>query len=69
MFTHPVDVVFVEVFEAPVMHGHILYLETYLHEILHSSPPCLVIVKEGTDGGYLPVIEVADAPCHIAYGT
>ena len=68
LFTHPVDVIFVEVFEVPVMHGHIIYLETSLHEILRSSPSSFVIVKEGTNGGYLPVIEIANAPCHITHG-
>ena len=66
--TDTVNMKLVEVFEAFVMYGHILHLETYLYKFLHGSPPCIVIVKEGTNGGYLPVIEIANAPCHITHG-
>ena len=47
--TDTVNMKLVEVFEAFVMYGHILHLETYLYKFLHGSPPCIVIVKEGTD--------------------
>ena len=60
--------VLVEVFEASVMHGHILYLETSLCEILRSPVSCLVIIKEGTDGENICIMEIANTPCHIAYG-
>ena len=40
---------FVEILEVFVMYGHILHLETYLYKLLHGFPPCIVIVKEGTD--------------------
>lgn len=44
--TDTVNMKLVEVFEAFVMYGHILHLETYLYKFLHGSPPCIVIVKE-----------------------
>ena len=47
--TDTVNMKLVEVFEAFVMYGHILHLETCFYKFLHGSPPCIVIVKEGTD--------------------
>ena len=44
-------VILVEVFEAPVMHGHILDLETSPDEIIGCLLSRIIIVKEGTDMG------------------
>ena len=66
--TNTVNMKLVEVFEAFVMYGHILHLETCFYKFLHGSPPCIVIVKEGTDMVQMSVVQTADSSCHIAYG-
>ena len=65
--TDTVNMKLVEVFEAFVMYGHILHLETYLYKFLHGSPTSIVIIKEGTDMGQMSVVQTADSPCHIAH--
>ena len=66
--TDTVNMKLVEVFEAFVMYGHILHLETCLDEIIGCPPSCLIIIKEGTDMGQVSVVQIANSPCHIAYG-
>jgi len=58
----------VEVFAVLVISGHILHLEACPYKFWHGSPPCIVIVKEGTDMGQMLVGQIADCSCHIAYG-
>ena len=65
--TDTVNMKLVKIFEILVISGHILHLETYLYKFLHGSPPCIVIVKEGTDMGQMSVVQTADSPCHIAH--
>ena len=66
--TDTVNMKLVEVFEAFVMYGHILHLETCLDEIIGCPPSCFIIIKEGTDMGQVSVVQIANSPCHIAYG-
>ena len=66
--TDTVNMKLVEVFEAFVMYGHILHLETSSDEIVSSPSPCFIIVKEGKDMGQVLIVQIANCPCHIAHG-
>ena len=55
LLTHTADMKHVEVFAVLVISGHILHLEACPYKFWHGSPPCIAIVKEGTDMGQMSV--------------
>jgi hypothetical protein len=42
----------VEVFEILVVYTHVLNMKACPCKLLYCSPPCIVIIKEGTNGRY-----------------
>lgn len=50
--TDTTDMKLIEVFEILVAYTHVLNMKACPCKLLYCSPPCIVIIKEGTNGRY-----------------